>query len=77
MHAAGERQHAREHGAARGHAHDIGCDTGRKSSALAGEVVQMRCTHPTPLETVAITSVLIAHDEQDIGTIHKSQRQRN
>jgi hypothetical protein len=37
----------------------------------------MRRAHPPPLEAVTIASVLIAHDQQDVGSIHRFLRPCN
>ena len=70
MHAIGERQHAREQCAARRHAHHIWRDARRKTGALLGQQIQVRRLDAPPVKAKAITSVLITHDQQNIGLFH-------
>ena len=70
MHAAGERQHARQQCAARRHAHHIWRDARRKTGALLGQQIQVRRLDAPPFKAKAVSTVLITHDQQNIGLFH-------
>jgi hypothetical protein len=70
VYAAGERQHARQDGTSGGHAHDIGRDAMGEPCALTSQQIQMRRPYPSPLESEAVSAVLIAHDQQNVRLFH-------